>query len=77
VFKAERRSAVPPDTAGRPFLMDGSSLIPLENLTAHSVVRVRKVFASADALIKKAGMKGELLRDTEDILTGTYEGLLE
>ena len=67
VFKAERRAAVPSLMAGEPFLQEGSSLVPLGNLTPESAARVTKAFGSADALIKQAERKGALIRETESI----------
>lgn len=67
VFKAERRSAVPAQTAGRPFLAQGSSLVPLENLTPESAERVTKIFESGDVLVRQAQRKTALLRESEKI----------
>ena len=67
VFKAERRSTVPSGLAGQPFLQDGSSLVPLGNLTPESAARVTKVFENADALVKQAERKVALIRATERI----------
>jgi hypothetical protein len=67
VFKSERRSAVPPDMAGQPFLVEGSSLVPLENLTPDSAERAKKVLESADVLIRHAQRKGQLLRESQRI----------
>lgn len=61
VFKAERRSSVPADMAGQPFLAEGNSLIPFENLTPESAEKVRKVFENADAIIKSAQHKVALI----------------
>lgn len=67
VFKAERRSAVPEDISKQPFLAEGSSLVPLGNLTPESAERVRKVFESADTIIKTAQRRVALLHETERI----------
>lgn len=67
VFKAERRSAVPAKTAGQPFLAQGSSLIPLENLMPQSAERVTKIFESGDVLVRQAQRKTALLRETAKI----------
>lgn len=66
-LKAERRSNVPPETAAQPFMLEGVYLVLLENLTDESAERVKKVFESADTLIKKAEMKVALLYDTPRI----------
>ena len=67
VFKAERRSGVPADMAAQPFLAEGNSLIPFENLTPESAEKVKKVFENADALIKSAQRKAALLFDAPRI----------
>jgi hypothetical protein len=67
MFKAERRSAVPAETASRPFMAKGSSLVPLENLTPESAERVVKIFQSGDVLVRQAQARGALLRDTPKI----------
>jgi hypothetical protein len=67
VFKAERRSNVPAETAARPFLQEGSSLIPAENLTPESAARVAKAFENADVLVRRAQGKVTLLRETARI----------
>lgn len=67
VFKAERRSTVPSETAARPFLQEGNSLVPAENLTPESAARVAKVFESADGLVRRAQGKVALIRETERI----------
>lgn len=63
LFKAERRSDVPAETGSRPFLFQGTSLIPLENLTEESAERVMKVFGSADVLVRQAVVKTALLHE--------------
>lgn len=65
VFKAERRSGVPAETAARPFLVNGTSLIPFENLTEESAERVAKVLEGADTLVKRAQSKVSLTREAE------------
>lgn len=67
LFKAERRSSVPAEMAGQPFLLEGPTLIPLENLTPESVERVKKVFGSTDILIKQAQSKSALLNESPRI----------
>ena len=67
VFKAERRSTVPTETATRPFLQEGSSLIPAENLTPESAARVAKVFENADVLVRQAQNKVAMIRETPRI----------
>lgn len=67
LFKAERRSSVAAETARRPFLAQGSSLIPLENLTPQSAERVTKIFESGDVLVRQAQRKMVLLRETAKI----------
>ena len=67
LFKAERRSAVPAEMARQPFLLESPNLIPLENLTPESVERVKKVFGSADVLIKQAQHKSALLNESPRI----------
>lgn len=68
-LKAERRSNVPPETAAQPFMLEGSYLVLFENLSDESAQRVKKVFESADTLIKKSEMKVALLYDTPRIKT--------
>lgn len=65
VFKPERRSGVPAETAARPFLVDGAKLIPFENLTEESAERVAKVLEGADTLVKRAQAKVSLIREAE------------
>lgn len=67
VFKAERRGSVPADMAGQPFLVEGVSLIPSENLTPESAERARKLFENADMLIRQAQHKVALIRETARI----------
>lgn len=67
IFKAERRSAVPAGTAEQPFLLEGTNLIPLENLTPDSAEKAKKVFESADVLVRQAERKTSLLRETARI----------
>jgi hypothetical protein len=69
LFKSERRSAVPAETARRPFLMQGTSLIPLENLTPESAERVTKIFESGDVLVRQSERKVALIRETAKIET--------
>lgn len=76
VFKAESRSAVPAETAGRPFLAQGSTLIPLENLTPDSAQRVARIFESGDVLVRQAQLKTQLLRETSKIRV-IFEALKE
>lgn len=68
VFKAERRSDVPAEVSSQPFLLEGPSLIPLENLTPESAERVRKVFEDADALVKRAEGRKTLNEESKRIL---------
>jgi hypothetical protein len=67
LFKAERRPGVAAETARSPFLFRGTSLIPVENLAGESAERVRKVFASADHLVRQAQLKKALLHDMAQI----------
>jgi hypothetical protein len=69
VFKAESRKGVPADMGKHPFLAEGSSLIPFENLTPESAEKVKKVFESADTIIKAAQRKVALLHETPRIET--------
>lgn len=66
VFKTESRAGVSADMGKQPFLAEGPTLAPLENLTPESVERAKKVFENADVLIKKAqrmlSLNGEPLR---------------
>jgi hypothetical protein len=66
VFKTESRSGVSSEIGKQPFLAEGPTLAPLENLTLESVDRARKVFEHADVLIRKAqrqlSLNGEPLR---------------
>ena len=64
VFKAENRSGVPADVGRQPFLAEGSTLAPLENLMPDSAERATKVFENADILIRKAQSKVALIRET-------------
>lgn len=80
MFKAERRSSVPAETAKQPFLAQGSSLIPLENLTPQSAERVTKIFESSDVLVRQSQRKMALIRETakiETIFTSLKEPLKE
>lgn len=74
LFKAERRAAVPTEMAGQPFVREGGTLIPLENLTPESAERVRKVFEDADALVRLAQRKTTLNQDSKRI-SGMVESL--
>lgn len=74
MFAAERRSGVPADAAGQPFLLEGVELIPLKNLAPDAAERARKVFEDADILIKKARDKVPLLHEIRTI-TGILESL--
>jgi hypothetical protein len=65
VFKAESRAGVPAETGRQPFLAEGSTLVPFENLTTDSAEKVKKVFENADILIKKAQSKVSLLREAQ------------
>lgn len=67
LFKAERRAAVPAETAKQPFLVEPPNLVPFENLKPESAERVRKVFESADVLIRQAEKKNALLAVTEKV----------
>ena len=67
VFKADRRSAVPPDMADKPFLVEGPNLIPSENLTPESAAEVKKAFENADEIIKTAQRKVALLLEAPRI----------
>jgi hypothetical protein len=67
VFKAEKRSSVPADMAGQPFMAEGVNLVPLENLTSESADKVKKVFETADAIIKSAQRKTPLLYEAPKI----------
>jgi hypothetical protein len=67
LLTAKGRSAVPSETAKRPFLLEGVKLIPLDNLTKESAERVGKVFGSADALVRQAQRKGILLHEMPNI----------
>jgi hypothetical protein len=67
MLKAERRSGIPAEVAGEPFMVKGLELIPLQNLTPDSGERVKKVFAEADTVIKKAGSKVPLLFESSRI----------
>ena len=67
LLKAERRSSVPADVAGRPFLGEGVSLIPIKNLTPDSAKWVEKAFEEADSVIKKAEAKEVLLYEAPRI----------
>ncbi len=67
VFKAESRSGVPAETGHRPFMAEGSNLVPFENLTPESAERVKKVFENADIIIKKAQNKVAMIRQTPQI----------
>jgi hypothetical protein len=66
VFKSESRAGVSAEVGSQPFLAEGPTLAPLENLTPESVDRAKKVFENADVLIRKAQSKlslnGEPLR---------------
>jgi len=53
--------------ARQPFLVEGSQLIPLENLTQESVERVKKIFGSTDVLIKRAQLRSVLLNESPKI----------
>lgn len=66
-FKQERRSVVPAEMAAQPFMIEGSALVPSENLLPESAEQVRKVLENADVLIKKAEMKVALLFDSPRI----------
>ena len=67
IFKAERRSAVPSGMTAQPFMQEGINLIPLENLKPESAERVRKVFESADILVRAAQRRTTLLNDSPKI----------
>ncbi len=67
IFKAERRTAVPAEIGKQPFMGEGTTLVPLENLTPDSAERVRKVFEVTDGLIRAAQKKVPLLRETTRI----------
>jgi hypothetical protein len=67
IFKAERRSSVPAETARQPFMVEPPHLIPFDNLTPESAEKVRKVFASADVLVRLAQRKGVLLNESPKI----------
>ena len=67
MFKAERRAGVPAETGKQPFMAEGSNLVPLENLTPESAERVRKVFESADIIVRSAQGKMQLIRETQRI----------
>ena len=61
VFKAESRSRVPAEMAKHSFLAQGSSLIPLENLTPESAERAARAFRNADTAMEAARRKLPLL----------------
>jgi len=63
LFKAERRTGVAEEIARQPFFMEGTTLVPSENLTPESAERAKKVFENADIVIKKAQAKLPLLYD--------------
>jgi hypothetical protein len=67
MFKAERRSSVPQDMSKQPFMAEGASLIPFENLTPESAEKAKKVFESADTIIKAAQNKVALLHESPRI----------
>jgi hypothetical protein len=67
IFKAGSRSAVPADMAAQPFMQEGVNLIPFENLKPESAERVRKVFDSADILVRAAQNRNALLNDSPKI----------
>jgi hypothetical protein len=67
VFKAESRKSVPAGMSKQPFLIEGSDIIPLENLTAESAEKVKKAFESADIIIKSAQRKVALYHETPKI----------
>lgn len=69
VFKAERRSGVATELAKLPFLVEGTTLAPFENLTPDSAERARKAFENADILIKSAEAKAAPIHETVRILT--------
>jgi len=63
VFKTESRSGVSIDVGSQPFLAEGPTLAPLENLTSESADRTRKVFEQANILVRKAESKVALSRE--------------
>ncbi|HJQ35203.1 MAG TPA: hypothetical protein VJ866_23835 [Pyrinomonadaceae bacterium] len=67
VFKAERRSAVPTEMAAQPFMLEGTTLVPLENLEHESAEKAKKVFESADVLVRQAERKMSLLRESSRV----------
>lgn len=67
IFKAESRANVPADTGARPFWSEGSNLVPFENLTPESAERAKKVFESADLVVKSAQAKVQLIRESQRI----------
>ena len=67
VFKADRRSTVPPEMAGQPFMAEGLNLVPFANLKPESAENVKKVFEAADAIIKSAQRKTPLLFEAPKI----------
>lgn len=67
VFKLERRSGVAAEIASKPFLAQGTMLVPFENLTPDSAKRAQKVFESADLLIQTAQKKASLLHEAGPI----------
>ena len=67
MFKAERRSSVPEDMSKQPFMAEGPNLIPFENLAPESAEKAKKVFESADTIIKAAQNKVALLHESPRI----------
>lgn len=64
LFKAERRAAVPANIGSESFLLEGSRLIPLKELTPQSAEMVKRVFKNADIVIRRAQDKVPLIAES-------------
>ena len=68
LLKAESRGGIPAETAKQPFLAEGKTLIPAENLPPEAAQRIKKAFEYADALIQKGESEVSLLHESNKMV---------